>query len=111
MVGEPITFQLESGKSAVVTHRVIGTRIGQSGEREFLVKGDANAAPDPDPVRAVQVRGTVWYSMPYVGYLNNMFTGAQRQNAAYGIAFLLLGYAGAMFLRARSERRRSRTRA
>ena len=96
-VGQPITFQLESGQSTVVTHRVIGTRLDEFGDREFITKGDANEAPDAEAVRAVQVRGVVWYAVPKLGHANTWATGEQRQWAVYGVAALLLGYAGAMF--------------
>lgn len=99
-IGQAITYQLKSGESAVVTHRVIGTRLDEFGNREFITQGDANGAPDADPVRAVQVRGAVWYAIPKLGYASSWATGEQRQLAVYGIAALLLGYAGRMFLRA-----------
>ena len=88
-IGDAITYQLKSGKAAVVTHRVIATRMGRDGKLEFLTKGDANNANDKDPVRAVQVRGRLWYAVPYLGYVNSMLTGNQRQIATWGVGGML----------------------
>ncbi len=105
-IGDAITFQLKSGESTVVTHRVIGITKDPEGEPKFITQGDANPAPDADAVRAVQVRGTVWYSVPKLGHLNVWLTGDQRQLAVYAVAALLIGYAGTMFLQAALGRRR-----
>jgi signal peptidase len=106
VIGDVITFQLESGRSAVVTHRVIGVRPGVDGEPEFITQGDANAVPDADPVRAVQVRGRLWYAVPNLGRVNTILTGEQRQVAVYGCSVGLVLYAGVMFSGALRERRR-----
>lgn len=111
-VGEVITYQLESGKEAVVTHRVTGIAVGNDGERRFTTQGDANDTPDRERVRPVQIKGTLWYSVPRLGYVNNMLTGSERQMAVYVVASLLLGYAGFMlassFRDSRGKRRISR---
>ena len=52
-----------------MTHRVVGVGFGSEGERLFVTRGDANDVDD-EPVRAVQVRGVVAYSVPYLGHLN-----------------------------------------
>lgn len=103
-VGDVITFQLESGRQAVVTHRVVaaGLSLG-SGERVFTTRGDANGADDAEPVRAVQVRGKVWYAVPYVGRVNQVLTGSQRQVAVNVAAAGLIGYALWMFVGGRRE--------
>lgn len=49
-IGDPITYQLESGKAPVVTHRVITITSTSDGERTFTTKGDANGAADQKPV-------------------------------------------------------------
>src|SRR3712207_5336195 len=102
-IGDAITYQLKSGKAAVVTHRVIATRMGQDGELEFLTKGDANNANDKDPVRAVQVRGRLWYAVPYLGYVNSVLTGYQRQIATWVVGGMLGLYS---IVQLRSEERR-----
>ena len=63
---------------------------------------------DPAPVRAVQVRGKVWYSVPYIGYLNQVITGRQHVIAVYVVAGLLLAYAVFMVLSSARDRRRAR---
>ena len=88
-IGDAITFQLKSGEPTVVTHRVIATRMGEDGKLEFITKGDANTTQDKDAVRAVQVRGRLWYAVPYLGYVNSMLTGHQRQLATWAVGGLL----------------------
>jgi len=69
-IGDVVTYQLEPGKPDVVSHRVIEVRSISSGDVELITKGDNNGAADPNPVTPQQVRGTVWYSVPYVGWLS-----------------------------------------
>lgn len=88
-IGDAITYQLKSGEAAVVTHRVTATRMGRDGKLEFLTKGDANTTQDKNPVRAVQVRGRLWYAVPYLGYVNSLLTGHQRQVATWGVGGML----------------------
>jgi signal peptidase len=107
-VGDVITYQLESGKPAVATHRVTEISHNLAGETRFTTQGDANESPDADPVRPVQVRGQLWYAVPYLGYVNNVITASQRRWAILIVAVGLLGYAAAMFVAAFGERRRPR---
>ena len=107
-IGTVITYQLDSGRPTVVTHRVVRVGIDGTGERVFSTQGDANNAPDQKPVRPVQVRGEVWYSVPYLGHLNNALTGGERAIAVYVVGFGLLLYAATMFTGAARERRRDR---
>jgi signal peptidase len=97
-VGDVITFQLESGKPAVATHRVVAVGTRLDGEQVFTTQGDANGAPDRNPVRTVQVQGRLWYSVPYLGHLNSALTGKQRQGAVLVVSVLLAGYAAFMFV-------------
>lgn len=110
-VGDVVTFQLASGKAAVATHRVVDIVHNLGGETRFITKGDANETPDAEQLRAVQIRGKLWYSMPYLGYPSNVITGGQRQLAVYAIAAGLIGYAGCMFAVAFRDRRDQRVRA
>lgn len=105
-VGEAITYQLRSGEPTVVTHRVVAVRIDGAGERTFTTQGDANDTADADPVLPVQVRGKVWYSIPYLGHVNNWLSGKERQMAVYVVAASLLGYAAYMLTSALRDRRR-----
>jgi signal peptidase len=104
-VGDVITYQIHSGEAAVVSHRVISKTYAE-GEVTFLTQGDNNDAPDPDPVQPLQIRGTLWYSLPLLGWVNNVLNGANRPiviGAAAGGLFL---YAVGMVFAAGRERRR-----
>jgi len=94
-IGTAITYQLEPGQPAVVTHRITGTSQNGRGERTFITQGDANDSPDREPVIAEQIRGKVWYSIPYLGYVNNWLTGQQR---AWIIGTLVIGLFGYAFV-------------
>ena len=102
-VGDVVTYQLESGQSAVATHRVTGITHNLAGETRFTMQGDANESADAEPVRPVQVRGKLWYSVPYVGYASDVINAGQRQWAVLVISLGLLGYAVAMFVAAFGE--------
>jgi signal peptidase len=105
-VGDVITYQLESGKPTVVTHRVVSVGTRLDGEIVFITQGDANGAPDPEPVRAVQVQGKLWYSAPLLGRANTALNGRQRQTAVLVVSVLLVGYAAFMFVGSVRDRRR-----
>ena len=107
-VGQVAAYQLESGRPAVATHRVVGVSVSGSGERSFTFRGDANSADDPDPVRAEQIRGVLSYHLPMLGYLNVWLTGEQRMIGIGVIAAALFGYAGAVWTRAARRRWRER---
>lgn len=105
-VGDVITYQLHSGKPAVVTHRVRQVRIDAGGHYSFITQGDANPVADAKPVRPVQVRGERAYYVPYLGYAELFLSGKQRSLLQTGAAIALLGYAGFMFVGAARDRRR-----
>lgn len=109
-LGDALTYQLRSGEPELVTHRVVA--IGSAnGEKRFTTQGDANAIADPNPVREVQIRGTVWYSIPYLGWVNTLVNGEQRDIVVTVIALTLFGYAGYSIARgaaATARRRRAR---
>ncbi len=99
-------FQLRSGEPAVATHRVVGVgRSTADGGLVLTTKGDANEVADAEPVREVQVRGTLWYAVPYLGHVGTWFSDATRQTAVYVVAGLLLVYAAAMLVGGARERR------
>jgi signal peptidase I len=95
-IGDPITYQLESGKPEVVTHRVVSI-ANANGNLSFITQGDNNPSPDANPVLPVQIRGTVWYSVPLIGYVNTIVNGENRGWIIPGLAILLFAYAGYMF--------------
>ncbi|MET1052125.1 MAG: signal peptidase I, partial [Mycetocola sp.] len=91
-VGDVITYQIESGKPDVVTHRVIGVNVTADGVR-LETQGDANPQPDPELVREEQVRGKAWYWLPVIGYVTNGVTSDTRTWLAQGLGVGLIGYA------------------
>lgn len=69
-IGDPITYQMESGRPELITHRVIAISSSSNGDINFTTQGDSNDLADANPVVADQVMGRVWYSIPYLGYVN-----------------------------------------
>lgn len=106
-VGSVITYQLESGKATMVTHRVVAQGFGADGEVVLQTQGDANDVPDEAWVLPDQLRGEKWYAVPYLGYASHLLTGQERRMSIYVVAVLLVGYALSMFVGAWRGRRRS----
>ncbi|MDV7100250.1 signal peptidase I [Gordonia amicalis] len=104
-VGDVITYQIRSGSPEVITHRVIEVTRTPEGEPRFITQGDANCAVDTEPVRDVQIRGTLWYSVPYIGWANNWFTGQRRSTTIFVLAGLLFLYGAWQFVADRREHR------
>lgn len=91
-VGDVITYQLESGKPTLVTHRVVELGLRADGERQWVTQGDANDAPDELPVRAVQLRGRVWYHLPYVGHVTVALGNGGRGTIVALVAGAFIAY-------------------
>lgn len=110
-VGDIVTYQLESGEPTVVTHRVVsvGVSMRHPGERTFRTQGDANDVPDAKPVREVQLRGRLWYSVPHLGRISNTLDNDQRTTATLVVAGALALYAVGMFASALRDRVRRRS--
>lgn len=110
-VGTVVTYQLRSGDPTVATHRVVSIGVDTEGEYRFRTQGDANAAMDPEPVRPVQLKGALWYEVPYLGRVNEYVTGAERQVVMIAVVSGLLLYTAYMFATAARDRvSRSRSR-
>lgn len=109
-IGDVATYQITSGEPDVATHRIVGVGVNVEGGRVFTFQGDANPSPDPAPVQPVQVKGKLWYAVPYLGYVNDAISGSQRQIAVWVVSAALLGYAAFMFVGAVRDRRRRRHR-
>lgn len=76
--GDVITFQ--TNDDAVVTHRVTEADNGQ-----YVTKGDANDAPDVEPVMQENIIGAyTGFSIPYAGYVMTF------ANSSEGAAMLLV---------------------
>lgn len=95
-IGDPVTYQIESGKPGVVTHRVISITSSSDASTSFITKGDNNGAPDAKPVVQAQVKGEVWYSVPWIGYVSTAMNGENRGWIIPVIAVGLFLYAGYM---------------
>lgn len=104
--GDVVTYQLRSGEATVVTHRVVAVSTDLTGEVAFTTQGDANDVADEAPVRPVQIRGRLWYAVPYLGHVNRLITGDQRQTLVLIASGGLAGYALSMFAGASRDRSR-----
>ncbi|MBO9521285.1 MAG: signal peptidase I [Nocardioidaceae bacterium] len=107
--GDVITFQLRSGDPTVATHRVRSVGVSAGGELRFVTQGDANDAPDVAVVRPVQIKGVVWYSVPWAGYPSLKLGADVRQVAVMSAVGLLGAYAVTMVASDVRDRRRRRT--
>lgn len=106
-VGDVLTFQLESGKPTLVTHRVVARMTdSSSGEMRFVTQGDANNTADAAPVMPVQIKGTVWYAVPWLGWANQAVNGEARAWVVPAIAAALFAYAAWMVVAGVRDRRR-----
>lgn len=110
-VGDVITFQIESGKPAVITHRITGISAGQNGERTFTTQGDNNAVADEFPVMEAQIRGKLSYAVPYVGFVANGLGNSERGEIAQWAAVGLLGYGIVLLVRGSLEKKRKNSEA
>ena len=105
-LGDVITYQIESGKPGVITHRIVGFGFLQTGEKTLTTKGDNNDVEDPQPVREIQVRGKLLYAVPFVGFVANALGNSDRSLWLAVGAVGLIGYGGFTMLReVRSSRK------
>ena len=104
-IGQVITFQAESGNPELTTHRITGVVLTGEG-RQYITRGDANGAEDPMPVKPEQVRGTVWYSVPYVGHAAVWASGATVRTVVDLAALSLILYGGYLVAAGAVDRRR-----
>ncbi len=95
-IGDVLTYQIKSGEPAVVSHRVISRAVDSKGRTTFITKGDNNDLPDAAPVQKVQIKGTLWYSIPWLGYVNNLVGGQGRSLLLPLVVAALFIYAGYM---------------
>ncbi|MCC3266555.1 signal peptidase I [Arthrobacter gengyunqii] len=91
-IGDIITYQIESGSPAVITHRITSLGTDQSGETVFTTKGDNNSVEDELPVREIQVKGKLFYAVPYAGFIANGLGNSDRGAMAQWGAVALMGY-------------------
>lgn len=106
-VGDIITYQIESGKSGVITHRITAVGSTQSGERVLTTKGDNNSVEDPNAVLEAQVRGKLLYAVPCAGFVASA-VGQQRDIVLPVLAVLCIGFGALSMGRGALDKRRSR---
>src|SRR5699024_9486081 len=68
--GDIITYVSEN---SLVTHRIVRIRHTEDGPA-FITQGDANDTPDREPVQPAQIRGELWYHVPYIGTVRDALT-------------------------------------
>ncbi len=107
-IGDVVTYQLTSGQPDLVTHRVVAISQTTAGGTSFTFKGDNNATVDANPVVPDQIKGQVWYSLPWIGWVNSAMGGGGRTWLVVGLAVLLFAYAGWMIIGGTVERRKKR---
>ena len=110
--GDIISYQPNPLDPTLITHRTVGITSVQDGSFIFTTKGDANAEPDA-PVRSLQVRAKLWYSIPGLGWVNDLVNAHDHRAwiipAAAGLLFAYTGYAvGAASVEAHRKRARER---
>lgn len=66
--GDIITFRIARDPRQTISHRVVAVIDDERGRR-FETRGDASPRPDPQPVPAESVVGTVIFSVPRLGYI------------------------------------------
>lgn len=107
-IGDVVTYQIESGQPEVISHRVTEIVTSTDGSLAFVTKGDNNDEPDASLVLPEQVRGTLWYSLPWLGFVNQVVNGDARSWIVPLLAIALLGYAGFMLTSGLVQAHRSR---
>ncbi len=107
-VGDVITYQITSNEPAVISHRVISKSVDTRGDTTFITKGDNNDLADSPAVQKVQIKGVLWYSIPYLGYVNNFVGGGGRALLVPIVAGALFVYAGYLLASAVVGSRRKR---
>jgi signal peptidase len=103
-VGSVVTFLPRPDDPTLVTHRIVGQGVDTLGRPVYLTRGDANDAPDPGSIRAGQIVGERWYSVPYLGHLTALLSSRQRAVGVYVVAGGLLLYSAVMMLGALRDR-------
>lgn len=101
-VGQIITFRSSPGSRKLFTHRIVNVQRGPDGVVTYTTKGDANNAPDANPVPAADVVGLYSMKVPDGGYVLN----ALRRPSFLLVLFLvpvLLGVSVSLVRRARWE--------
>ncbi|KRE47547.1 S26 family signal peptidase [Arthrobacter sp. Soil736] len=105
--GDIVTFQPNPERPQVETQRVVGFGITQSGEKTLITKGDNNGVTSPAPVHATQIRGRLFYEVPFVGSVADALGNADRGLWTSVAAAGLIGFGALFTVRALRRRRRA----
>jgi signal peptidase len=89
-VGDIATYQKRPGEDIYVTHRIVAIDRNTN-PATFTFKGDANPTPDLDPVVSGQIRGQVWFDVPYLGAVRDALHG--KGGVTLLFMLVLAGYA------------------
>jgi len=112
--GDVISFLPYAGDHTLVTHRVIRVTHLANGGYIFTTQGDANPLADT-PVRGKQVRAKLWYSIPGVGWLNDLVNEHNNRTwiipTVTALLFVYAGYTAVSSAAIYAKERRERTRA
>ena len=81
-VGDIILFKASSASEIYTTHRVYEI-ANNEGIFSFRTKGDANEDPDSDLIKAENIIGRVWITVPYAGHFMEFI----RKPIGFGIVF------------------------
>lgn len=104
-VGDVATYQASEDPKDLVTHRIKRVDAGTS-PISFVFKGDANRARDLEPIAAPNVRGKVWFHVPYLGSIRDALNG--KAGLSLLATLVLGGYAVTQLASAVRDRRRAR---
>lgn len=108
-VGDIIVYEPNAGDPTLVMHRVINIETSwRQGElyTEFITKGDNLTTLDA-PVHDFQVPGRVRYSLPYLGYVNNLLNaGANGKRTTLAVVVIGYGLTVSYIVRGARERLR-----
>lgn len=106
--GDVVTYQLRSGEATLVTHRITQQLRTADGKPLFITQGDNNPVADETPVQPVQVRGKVWYAIPWIGWVATYVTGPWRAVVVPIAVGALLAYGAWMFIGSVRDRRKGK---
>lgn len=84
-VGDVISFNVS--QDTLVTHRV--EEIDEN-KQEITTKGDANNTNDGEPISYSNVKGKVFFSIPFLGILSQAIKTPLGIAGACGVVFLMI---------------------
>jgi len=70
-IGDVISFSPSGSNDDIVTHRITQRKENgvYFGVNRYITKGDANKSPDPTPLQDANIKGKVFMTVPYLGYV------------------------------------------